>query len=59
MCGILGYVTAEVPTDVCRAALAKLNHRMDAEGGILEDETAGLMRSFFASRRAIGSLGDS
>ena len=30
-----------------------LNHRMDAEGGILEDETAGLMRSFFASRRSI------
>jgi tRNA(adenine34) deaminase len=30
-----------------------LNHRMDAEGGILEDETADLMRSFFASRRSI------
>jgi tRNA(adenine34) deaminase len=30
-----------------------LNHRMVAEGGILEDETADLMRSFFASRRSI------
>ena len=30
-----------------------LNHRLAAEGGILEDETADLMRSFFASRRSI------
>lgn len=29
-----------------------LNHRIDAEGGLLEDETADLMRSFFASRRS-------
>ena len=28
-----------------------LNHRMIAEGGVLEDECGELMRSFFASRR--------
>ena len=39
MCGILGYVTAEVPTDVCRAALARLNHRGPDEEGFWQDGT--------------------
>ena len=35
----------EIPTDV------RLNHRMQVVGGVLADECAALLRSFFAARR--------
>jgi tRNA(adenine34) deaminase len=31
---------------------ARLNHRIEVIGGVLEDEAAGLLRSFFTDRRA-------
>jgi tRNA(adenine34) deaminase len=35
------------------AASAKMNHRIEVKGGVLQEESAALLRQFFAARRAL------
>jgi tRNA(adenine34) deaminase len=50
------YAAADPKTGACGsvfdlAASAKLNHRIAVTGGVLAEESAGLLRAFFAERR--------
>ncbi len=39
MCGIFGYLTTDLPTEACRAALERIHHRGPDEGGQWHNET--------------------
>lgn len=50
------YAAADPKTGACGsvfdlAASAKLNHRLDVVGGVLAEESAALLKQFFAARR--------
>ena len=56
------YAAADPKTGACGsvfdlAASAKLNHRIAVTGGVLAEESAGLLRAFFAERRSGASGG--
>src|SRR5688572_27341272 len=56
------YAAADPKTGACGsvfdlAASAKLNHRIAVTGGVLAEESAGLLRAFFAKRRSGASGG--
>jgi tRNA(adenine34) deaminase len=51
------YAAADPKTGACGsvfdlAASGKLNHRLDVTGGVLAEESAALLKQFFAARRA-------
>lgn len=50
------YAAADPKTGACGsvfdlAASPRLNHRLNVTGGVLADESAALLRQFFAERR--------
>jgi tRNA(adenine34) deaminase len=50
------YAAADPKTGACGsvfdlAATGKLNHRLDVTGGVLAEESAALLKQFFAARR--------
>jgi tRNA(adenine34) deaminase len=50
------YAAADPKTGACGsvfdlAASAKLNHRLEVTGGVLAEESAALLKQFFAARR--------
>ena len=53
------YGAADPKTGACGsvfdlAASPKMNHRLEVTGGVLSDESAALLKGFFAARRAAG-----
>jgi tRNA(adenine34) deaminase len=51
------YAAADPKTGACGsvfdlASTAKLNHRLEVTGGVLAEESAALLKQFFAARRA-------
>ena len=53
------YGAADPKTGACGsvfdlAASPKMNHRLEVTGGVLGDESAALLKGFFAARRAAG-----
>jgi tRNA(adenine34) deaminase len=58
--GRIVYAAADPKTGACGsvfdlAASAKLNHRIAVTGGVLAEESAGLLREFFGERRGSAS----
>jgi tRNA(adenine34) deaminase len=56
------YAAADPKSGACGsvfelASSPKLNHRIEVTGGILADESAALLRQFFAARRGPGGAG--